>query len=237
MTGVLTALPEELGPLLAGASSPIRTARRTYRARLAGTEVLVAATGEGPDRAGRRAADLLGRYRLDALIGTGLAGALSPALREGEVIAAREVRGADGAVWRADAGLFARASPSADRVGVVFSMDRLSGTAAEKAALGAAHPGVENAVTDLESSGWAAAAARAGVPFLALRAVLDTAAEDLPEAVRRSWKDGRLDRTAVVLRALLRPSVFPELFALRRRTVRAMERIAGLLPALLRAEA
>lgn len=237
MTGVLTALPEELAPLIAGASFRRRESRRTYRARLAGTDVLVAATGEGPAGAARGAADLIERYRPDALIGAGLAGALSPALRFGEVIAAREVRGASGEVWRPDGALLARASRGADRVGVVFCTGRLSGTAAEKRALCAAHPEAENAVTDLESSAWASAAARAGVPFVALRAVLDTADEDLPEAVRRSWKEGRLSRAAVVLRALLSPGAFTELLGLRRRTRRAMARIAVLLPALLRSDA
>ena len=237
MTGILTALPEELPPLLAAASASRREGRGAYRARIAGTEVLLAATGEGPARARRGAGDLIGRHGVDAVVGTGLAGALSPALRRGEVVAAREVHGEAGEIWPADPGLLARASRRADRIGVVFSTGRLLGTAGEKGALCAAHPEAENAVTDLESAAWADAARAAGVPFLALRAVLDTAGEDLPQAVLRSFHDGRLSRPGVVARGILRPRELPRLLELRGRTRRTMARIAALLPAILRTDA
>jgi adenosylhomocysteine nucleosidase len=172
-----------------------------------------------------------------ALIGAGVAGGLSPALRPGAVVAAREVRADDGSAWPADAALLARAARGAVRVGVLVSCARLSPTAAEKAALLAHHPGAENAAADVESSGWARAAARAGIPFLALRAVVDAADEDLPESVRRAWGDHGVDRLRVVLRAIFRPREIPELLRLRRRTRRAMEAIAGILPSVLRAEA
>ena len=236
MTGIFTALPEELAPLVARATAPRRAGRQAWRARIAGEEVVLAATGEGAARAEQRAAALIDAFGLRAAIGAGVAGGLSPDLREGDVIAAREVRGG-GDTFAADAGFLARASRAADRVGVVVSDGRACFTAAEKAALLEAHPGAENAGADLESSGWARAAGRAGAAFLALRVVLDPAGEDLPESVRRGWSENGVDRVAIALRAALSPREIPELLRLRRRTRRAMQRIAGILPAILREEA
>ena len=237
MTGIFTALPEELAPLVASASTPRPAGRRVWRAKIGGEEVLLAATGEGAARAERGAARLIEEFGIRAAIGAGIAGGLSPDLREGEVIAAREVRGGDGAAWTADPGLLARARRGADRVGVVVSTPRVRWTAAEKAALLGEHPDAENAGADVESAGWARAAARAGVPFLALRVVLDPAREGLPDAVRRAWSEDGVDRRAVACRALLRPREIPGLLRLRGRTRRAMERLAGILPAMFREEA
>ncbi|HET7452109.1 MAG TPA: hypothetical protein VFL12_05175, partial [Thermoanaerobaculia bacterium] len=158
-------------------------------------------------------------------------------LREGEVIAAREVRDGAGETWDADARFLDRASRNADRVGVLVSDGRACFTAAEKAALLAVHPDAENAGADVESCGWARAARRAGAGFLALRVVLDPAGEDLPESVRRGWSEAGVDRVGIALRAVLRPWEIPGLLRLRRRTRRGMGRIAAILPAILREEA
>jgi len=235
--GVFTALPEELAPLLERASAPAPAGRGLWRARLGGAGVLLGATGEGPVRAEERAREWLRAFPVRALIGTGIAGGLSAGLREGEVIAAREVRADGGASWSADSALFARAKGAADRAGVLVCGARPCFTAAEKSALLAGHPDAENAAADLESSGWARAAAAAEIPFVAIRAVLDPAGEDFPEAVVGAWSGNGIGRWRVAASALVRPREIPALWRLRRRTRRAMEAIARRLPALLRAEA
>ncbi|HET9793862.1 MAG TPA: hypothetical protein VFS34_05315, partial [Thermoanaerobaculia bacterium] len=72
--------------------------------------------------------------------------------------------------------------------------------------------------------------------FLAIRGVVDAAGDEFPDAVRSAWTENGVDRLAVVVRAILRPREIPALLRLRRRTRRAMEAIAGILPAVLRAE-
>ncbi len=237
MIGVFTALPEELAPLLARASAPSPAGRGLWRAGLAGVEVLLGATGEGPDRAERRASEWLRAFPLRAFVGAGIAGGLSADLREGEVLAAREVRAEDGTVWGADPALFARAKEGACRAGVLVSVARPCFTAAEKTALRARHPDAENAAADLESSGWARAASAAGIPFVAIRAVLDPADEELPKSVAAAWNGSGIDRWRVAAGAVLRPRELPKLRDLRRRTRRAMDAIAARLPAVLRAGA
>jgi nucleoside phosphorylase len=231
--GVFTALPEELAPLLERVLAPAPAGRGLWRARIGVADVLVGAAGEGPDRAAGRAQEWLRTFPLRALIGTGIAGGLSSGLREGEVIAAREVRDEDGRTWAPDAALLARAERGTDRVGVVVSARRPCFTAAEKQALLARHPDAENAAADLESSAWARAASSAGVPFVAIRAVLDAADEDLPETVAGAWTDRGVGRFRVVARALFRPGELPALLRLRTRTRRAMESVARRLPAVL----
>jgi len=237
MIAVFTALAEELASLLARTSAPSPAAPGLWYARVGDADVLLGATGEGPARAESRAREWLRAFPVRALVGAGIAGGLSAGLREGEVIAAREVRAADGTSWTADPALFARAKAGADRVGVFVSGVRPCFTAAEKAAVLARHPDAENAAADLESSGWARAASAAGVPFVAMRAVLDSAEEDLPEAIAVGWTEKGVDRLRIVARAIARPADVPALLRLRTRTRRAMEAIAGRLPIVLRAEA
>ncbi len=237
MIGIFTALPEELAPLLARSSAPEPAGRRVWRARIAGTNVLLGATGESAARAESRASAWIGAFGLRGAIGAGLAGGLSPDLRSGDVIAARRVRAGNGEEWSADRDLLDRAATRADRVGALVSGDRLCFTAAEKEALLARHPDAENAGADLESAGWARAAARARIPFVAIRAVLDAAGEELPDSVRRAWTGDRIDRLAVVARAIFRPREIAALFLLASRTRRAMERLADVLPAVVAAEA
>lgn len=237
MIGIFTALPEELAPLLERTSAPMPAGRGLWRARLGGVDVLLGATGEGPVRAQRRAKEWLRAFPVRALVGAGIAGGLSAGLREGEVIAAREVRAEHGGSWRADSALLDRASGAADRTGVLLCGARPCFTAAEKAAVLTRHAGVGIAAADLESSGWARAAEAAGVPFVAIRAVLDPAGEDLPSAVAGAWSRNGLDRWGVVAGALVRPREIPALLRLRRRTRGAMDAIASRLPALLGAVA
>jgi len=233
MTGILAALPEETGPLLARLSAPRRAARRVWRGRIGSSEVCVATAGEGPRRAAETIARLLRDFPFRAILGVGIAGALSPGLREGEIFAAREIRAAGGEVFRPEESWLARAAKVAGRVGAIVSDGEVRWTAAEKAELFSRQGGRGEAAADTESASWARAAARAGVPFLALRAILDEASEDLPAYLAAARRDGATDRGAIVRHAIRHPRAVAELLRLRRRTRRAMEKLAGGLSLLL----
>jgi len=227
MTGILAALPEEAGPLVARLAAPRRAGRRVWRGRVGSADVCVATTGEGPGRAAESVARLLRVFPFRALLGVGIAGALSPGLREGEIFAASEIRAAGGDVFRPEASWLARASRVSERVGVIVSDGDVRWTAAEKAGLFARQGGAGEAAADTESASWARAAAQAGVPFLALRAILDEASEDLPPYLATARRDGATDRAAVIRHALTHPRTIPEMLALKRRTERVMARLAG----------
>jgi hypothetical protein len=104
-------------------------------------------------------------------------------------------------------------------------------TPAAKAAAGAASGAV---AADMESAAIAAAAAGAGVPFAAVRVIVDTLGDSLPPGAER-WVDARGERRlAPVVGAAFRPLEWPSLWLLasRYRTARrSLERLAEhLLP-------
>lgn len=227
MTGVVAALPEEIGPFLARVRGARRAGRRVWRGRIGTADVCVATTGEGLERAAESAARLLRTFPIRALVGIGIAGGLSPALREGEIFAASEVRGEGGAIFRPEESWLARAARYAERVGVIVSSNDVRWTAAEKAGLFALQEDAGEAAADTESAAWARAAGEARVPFVAVRAILDPASEDLPVYLATARRNGATDRAAVVRHALRHPRAIAELLELRRRTRRAMARLAG----------
>lgn len=140
-----------------------------------GTQVVV--SGADPERL---AALLAQRGQgATAVLSFGIAGGLDPALQPGDLVVATRIRALTGA-WAADMAWAAwLARSTAARLGV------LAGTATA-----AADPNAKKALramtdalaVDMESQVAAAFAAQHGLPFAALRAVADTAAEALPRA-------------------------------------------------------
>jgi adenosylhomocysteine nucleosidase len=209
--------------------------------RLAGEEVALLATGDGPAAAAAGLEALLAAVRPRRLLVVGVAGGLTPGLAEGALVAARRVVDAGGrAVPRdPDASWLDAALAGGAVGGAVISADHIvAGPAARLAVLrqalggvaavpGEARPPV--ATVDLESAAYARVAAAWSLPYLVVRAVLDTAEEELPldfEACRDAG--GRVSNARVVLRALLRPRSCGELWRLRARVRAAAARLGEL---------
>ena len=200
---IVTALPEEL---------------RAFRARPLPPGVIAAATGDGPRKAARAAGALFARHRPSLLTGAGIAGALSRDLEVGDLVVGYRVLDAAGEAPPPDAGLAARAAakPGA-RQATLLSVDRPVVARAEKAAW-AATLGVGSAAVDMESAAWARVAAAHKIPCLILRAVSDTADEELPGYLLACMdEDGGIRRSAVALHALAHPGSIPALVRMRRR--------------------
>jgi farnesyl-diphosphate farnesyltransferase len=233
MIGIITALPEELAPLLrrTAVERTLRIGRhRCHVGSLSGRPVVLMAGGDGLARAEESAAALLQQFDLTLLIGAGIAGALVPELGRNTVIVARKVIAPDGTETNCH--------PVEGANAILRSVERM---AADKSALSAsgAH------AIDTESAGWARAAARMGVPFTVVRAIFDALDDDIPPFVAAATHaDGTIDRSAVVRHALLRPSSIPTLLGLRRRMLACCTaladftvRLTGELPAVVRAPA
>ena len=210
--------------------------------QLHGVSVALAVTGDGARNAREGIAALLGHVQVERLIALGVAGALSRDLIEGALVVAEQVMlegGGPGTTLRADEALVAVAARATGaRRGVVMTAGRIADTVAEKqrllglvapaetappsAGLGdavavTASSGA-SAVVDLESAGYIGAAVRAGIPWVVLRAVSDTADEALPALLNRSRDEGGAVRRGSVVRGLLGdPGVLPALLGLRRR--------------------
>ncbi|HYX19839.1 MAG TPA: hypothetical protein VFA98_03245 [Thermoanaerobaculia bacterium] len=212
---IVTAMPEELGAL---------SARRLPDG------VRAAATGEGPRRAARRAAELCDMHRPSVLLGAGVAGALSTDLAFGEILVARRVCDASGDAPHPDAALSDRAAAIPGiRGGALFSSDRMVVGARERSEL-AARIAEDPAAVDMESAGWARVASARGIPYIVVRAVSDTADEDLPAYLSRCYDpEGGIRRAKVILHALAKPATVPRLLAMRRRVRECGERLSAFL--------
>lgn len=217
---ILTAISEELdiGAILRRASRIHYQWRGAVGARVGETDVVIAATGDGAKNAGERAAAFCDGVRPLAVVGAGIAGALSPGLGSGEIVASRRVRDFSGDAPEPDARLLSRALEAGASAGTLLTVARPITAAAEKRRLAASFDGPS--AVDMESAAWARVAASRGIPYLVVRSISDRADEDLPDYLAACMgENGAIRRGAVVARALARPSRIPDLVRLRRRVL------------------
>ena len=231
---VLTAISEELdlNAILRRASQIHYQWRDVVGARIGTTDVVVAATGDGVERAGERAEAFCERTRPRAIVGAGIAGALSPGLSFGAIVAARRVLDSAGDAPPPDARLLSRAIEAGAEAGTLLTVARPVTSAAEKGRLAASLEAP--AAVDMESAAWARVAGSRGIPYIVVRSISDRADEGLPEYLAACLgEDGAIRRGAVVARALARPSRIPDLVRLRRRTLDCAREISLFLERLL----
>ena len=226
VTAIVSAMEEEIAATRARVVDQ-RAAQidgaRVMLGRLAGAPVALVVTGDGERNARRGLASMLAGTRVARLIVAGVAGGLSEDLGVGSLLMADHVVDErSGQVHGADAALseiVARAC--AARRGVAVSAERIADSAREKRRLLAlAHASVpgRSAVVDLESAAFAAGARRAGIPWLVLRSVSDTADEPVPALLNRSRDaGGAVRRGRVVFGLLTDPGAARSLIALRER--------------------
>lgn len=190
----------------------------------AGPGLLVVAGGGATDALPARLATIDPRT-ISAVVSFGIAGALDPALRVGDVVVPERVLAGD-ASWTCstdlrEAWLGRVDARSGDMVGVDAPVLDVAGKAALRLATG-------GIAIDMESHVAAACAARHGLPFAALRIVSDTADRALPQVAGRAMRpDGSVDVLGV-LRGLARdPSQIGPLLATARDAAAAFRRLRG----------
>ncbi len=164
-----------------------------FRGKLGAAEVAAIATGIGTDRAreaARRALDILSRdslSQIDFAISTGVAGALSEGLLPGDlVVADRLIAPAtnleSGRISGVSAGDLDRVKDALRAAAIRFSTGAILTsarpllTAAEKRRAKSATGAI---AVDMESAVLADAAQSRGIPFACVRAILDTAEEEV----------------------------------------------------------
>jgi len=176
----------------------------------------VLCSGGRPDVAGQMAERLVGAGAT-SLMSFGICGGLKPGLTPGTLIVATEIV-TDDTRYPAMA---ACAKAIRARTGIIYGGDAIVATPREKAEL-AARTGA--LAVDLESGPVSQVAARAGIPFIALRAVADPAEHGLPPAALLALNaEGQPRLWAVFLSVLIRPGQIRALMTTARETKLAME--------------
>ncbi|MGH7114388.1 MAG: hypothetical protein ACREE9_07820 [Stellaceae bacterium] len=193
-------------------------------ARAAGYSVVV-----GAGHRGRTAALVEDAVRrANCLVSFGIAGALAPDLRAGDVVISTEVVAGDRR-WRAPEPFRGRVAELARgidaRDGPVLGAAAILATTAEKRR---AWSETGALAVDLESDVVARIAASAGIPFVVIRTIADTALRELPPAALIPLAEDGTPQLAQVLGSVLRrPRQFAALVGLARETRTALSALAG----------
>lgn len=246
--GIITAMPEEFRAVAdsLGVATTVQVGTfRGGRFSLAGHDFLLMESGMGFANAASAAEMLISCDRPDLLISTGFCGGIAPELLAGDVVVAKKIiitnqsgfdeiplllssigqtfiarQAAEG--WRTFGGTFVSTSS-------ITSKTRLAGM------LSGHYP---NPVVEMESGAIAVIAAENNIPLLAIRAVSDTAAEELgfslDEFCDRDLR--RIRPYKVLLTVLRKPRIIAQLVRLSRSSRRAAESLtvalSRLFPAL-----
>lgn len=220
--GVVAALEAEahtLGPQLN---------RRDGLASL-GDGTLLAVSGMG----GARAA-IAARRLVDAgassLMSFGMAGGLDPTLSAGSVVLPSEVISLDGARFAATERWHEQLSRAITMlrpvvVGKLLSCDTAIESVAGKAA---AFRETGAVAVDMESLGIAEVAEAHGLAFVAVRVIVDTAADALPRTVMLASRDGKLSTLRLVIGLIAAPLDLVALLRLSRRYRAATRSLAAI---------
>jgi nucleoside phosphorylase len=229
---------EELAPLLALTAVERRgkiDSCDVAWGTLAGAPVVIARTGEGQVMAERGSAALLKEVPARRLLVVGISGGLTPDLEPGALIVGRQVL-QDGKAAPAPDGAWTAAALRMDGAagGTLITTREILCTVACKTAAREQLGGPGPAAVDLETAVHARAAVAAGVPWLAVRAVCDTADEDLPIDFNRFRDDqGRVQRDRIMYHAMSHPSVVRGLRDMQKRVSLCAGRLAPFVQRLL----
>lgn len=189
-------------------------------------------SGGGHAEVTRRKAEALVAQGARGLVSFEIAGALDPALKPGDLIVADGVQLQDGRVISCDADWCDRVAAKVKAAtGLVAGRSVAAASRAEKAALRRESQAI---AVDMESHHVAEVAETHGLPFIVIRAIADTAGDDVPDAALVGLNDeGRPAIGAVLLSLLKKPWQLPGLIRVAFRSRTAMNALlrgrAGLL--------
>jgi adenosylhomocysteine nucleosidase len=150
-------------------------------------DALVALSGMGAERAHRAGAVLVSQGA-NALLSWGCAAALDDRMSPGCLLIPERIIGASGDVHKVNSEWHQRLCETLEHKHPVHTetlveSDAIMKTAAEKRALAKR---TQAAATDMESAAQARLAQEHGIPFIAIRAIVDTVSTEIPENVLKA---------------------------------------------------
>ena len=218
--GIVVALQAEAQALANAAALPGRVLELPGGGRLWLAGMGQAAAGQG--------ARALADSGVQALASFGVAGALDDSLRSGVLLCPSHVVDEQGYLFACDPSWSERLCQRLTTAGVPVRYDQalasLGQTLSDGAAKRAAGQLYLCAAVDLESAAVAAVARERGLPFLALRAIVDEVDDRLPPALQGAIDPWGQARPLALVRALLRrPWLLLRLPGLARRMGKALK--------------
>jgi adenosylhomocysteine nucleosidase len=183
---------------------------------------------------GRDAAEAAARALLDAgvaaLMTFGMAGGLDPALKAGSVVLPCELISADGTRFIASPSWRERVAATVSPLRAVSAGNLLTSARAIDTPLGksAAFRDTGAAAVDMESAAVAAIASRHNLPFIAVRVIVDTAADTLPRAVVNASRSGKVQIGRLIAGLILAPGDIAGLIRLAQRYRIAMRSLRAI---------
>ncbi len=194
-TGIVVALPEELSTL-----TPKKIGKGNCA--LIAENLLIAHAGAGPENA-KTAAQLLISNGAQHLISWGCCAALEPALQAGDLCIPKSLMDVEqNALLRTDKQWHRQVVQIIEKFCPVFTDTLLESqiiisTSQRKSEL---YTETGCAVLDMESNAVAKVAKKTNIPFLAIRAVADTASMNLPKAINFALNDqGEIELKKILL--------------------------------------
>jgi len=214
--GIVAALPAE-AKCLSARSTQYQDISNTSSARHSG-QPLLCVSGVGSDVA-HSAASRLVEHGATALLSWGCAGALSATLEPGALLLPATILAEDGQIihtheqWRNNLKTRFTGTFTWHEDMLVESRRLVSGHA-DKQRLGSASGAI---AVDMESAAIGRVAAQAGIPFMVIRAVADTADEGLPACVAQTLDhQGQLQIRRMLPVLMRQPGLWPQLIRLGR---------------------
>ncbi len=212
--GIIAALEREIQELLSTFSSVQGLPGTRFRC-YSQDNVFVICAGIGQKAAAAAAEALIQVIQPNLLASVGFAGALDPSLHVGDVVLPATVLSEEtGRAYRAISG-----------AGVLVSIGGIAG-AKRKAALRQSY----NAqIIDMEAVAVAASAERAGIPFLALKAISDEADVTLPDLSGFIAENGKFNYLKFLAHLAFHPGQWPAIRLLAKNSAIAAKALNGKL--------
>lgn len=218
---IIAAIPGELKPLVKGWEQQRRNGVDLWSIRQAGMEWVAGCGGAGQSAATRVFAEMEKDGRIDEVISTGWAGALSESCEPGKVYDVSSVVDArTGERFQVSVPLPACGLVTNSRVAIGAEKQRLANT------YGAV-------LVDMEAVAVARLAAMRGIPFFCIKGVSDGAHARLPDLNRFLTPSGQFRMGSFVVFALFRPRYWSALIEMGENSKKAAAGIADTVRELL----